>query len=98
MDLSSKTTNIFIHYSVLAQEAGVEKLKELFFLTKEFPNSLIIKGVKESGELNIVRPAKVRQERSLADTDFQCFVAQKLSDGYLYGTVESFKQIVGDFV
>lgn len=98
MVLSDKTTRIFIHHNVLASEAGVEKLKELFFLTKEFPNSLIIKDVKESGELYIIRPAKSRQEGSLSDVDFSLFVAQKIADGYIYGTLESFKHIVGDFV
>lgn len=95
---SDRTTRIFIHHRVLASEAGVEKLKELFFLTKEFPNSMIIKDVKESGELNIISSTPIQQKCSLTDCHFQYFIAQKIEDGYLYGTIESFKHIVGDFV
>ncbi|MCI9287507.1 MAG: hypothetical protein HFJ57_06045 [Clostridia bacterium] len=94
MASSSETAKIFIHHDVFSSELGRLKLRLFFDYTDEIPNSLIIKEFPES-ELNIVRPTPAQQECSLADNHFQCFVAQKVNDGYLYGTAYSFMKMVG---
>lgn len=97
MESLDKTAKIFIHHDVLSSEMGRSKLRHFFIYADEIPNSLIIKAVEKS-ELNIINPTPAQQECSLADNHFQYFVAQKVVDGYLYGTADSFMRMVKNLV
>lgn len=82
----SKTAKIFIHHDVLSSESGRLKLRLFFNYADEISDSLIVEDLVGS-DLNLIQPIPAQQEWS--------FVAQKLSEGYLYGTVHSFMQMVG---
>lgn len=92
MTLLAQESKIFIHQALLTSEIGTELLRKL--LTEELPNHCIIASISED-HLEITRPPLAQQNFSLTDTSFQYFVEQKAIDGFIYGSVKSFKNILG---
>lgn len=93
MALQNNIKKLFIHNSLLILECGVEKLRE-FLLTPEIMNHTVISGINEDA-LVIQLPSLARQRYTLTDTAFQYYVEQKVTDGYVYASIESFKKLVG---
>lgn len=93
MSLPNNEKKLFIFYTLLQHEHGVEKLRE-FLKTDDCLSHSIIKGISD-GKLDIVPPTPAQQNLSLTDTAFQYFVEQKAADGYIYGSVKSFRLLVG---
>lgn len=93
MSSQNNEKKLFIDSSLLVTECGVEKLRE-FLKIDDFLNHSIISGISEEG-LVIIKPTYAQQHFSLTDTAFQYFVEQKATEGYVYGSVKSFKNLVG---
>ena len=93
MSLTNNEKKLFIFHTLLQYESGIEKLRD-FLETDDFLNHSVIKEISD-GELKIVPPTPAQQNFSLTDTAFQYFVEQKAADGYIYGSVKSFKLLVG---
>ena len=93
MASSDKKQNLFISYELLLSQYGVEELRE--YLRKEdIPNHSIISGILEN-ELIVTQPFLGGRTFTLTDTAFEHFVKQKVSEGYVYASLESFKALLG---
>ena len=95
MNLSNKTTKLFIHRDLLASANGREKLQDFLHENQNLLNHTIIKGITSDGMLDTVEPTLAQQSCSLSETSFQHFVAQKAVDDYVYASYESFVRLVG---
>lgn len=93
MELANNEKQLFIHRSLFISECGVEKLRDFLVRNNIFHHS-IISGINNE-ELVVIEPTLAQRRFSLTDTAFQFFVNQKTMDGYLYGSLESFKIMVG---
>lgn len=92
MALSNNEKKLFINSSLFESEHTIDKLRTSLS-TQDYLNRTIISGVIEEG-LVVINPTPAQQNFSLTDTAFQYFVEQKIADGYVYGSVESFKKIL----
>ena len=94
MTLLEQETKLFIHHKLLTSEIGTELLRSLLSSTMELANHSIIADIIED-HLEIIPQTPAQQNFSLTDTAFQYFVEQKAMDGFIYGSVKSFKSILG---
>jgi hypothetical protein len=93
MNLNDKENKIFINSELLNNEQGVYLLHELF-TQKQLLNHTTINEIGDDGNLVIVPPTLAQQTNTLASSSFVYFVEQKIMDGYLYGSVCSFKSLI----
>ena len=93
MKLNDNEIKIFVHRDMLLLEVYYEKLKNWLYSSSEHLNHTIIRGInEEDGELDIVYPTEAQQK--LSDISFEYFVEQKVQDGFLHGSLETFKKFV----
>ncbi len=95
MNLSNKTTKLFIHRDLLAFVKGREQLQDYFHGHPSIPNHTIFKGIREDGSLDIVGPTFANQNCTLTETSFGHSVAQNAIDDYVYASYETFLILVG---
>jgi hypothetical protein len=96
MNLTDKETKIFIYSELLNNEQGIYLLRELF-TQEQLLNHTIITGISD-GALEIVPPTLAQQQNTLASSAFVYFVEQKIMDGYLYGSLHSFNNLIGNLI
>lgn len=91
-NLSDKETKLFIHNSLLVSMEEKELLRN--FLTHcEGLHHSIIRDI-DNDELIYTKATPAQKKFSLTDTAFQHFVEQKIADGFLYASLESFKALI----
>lgn len=94
MALLEQEIKLFVHHELLTSELGTDLLREFFSSGKVIENHCIIRGIAEE-HLDIVPPTPAQKMLPTTDTAFQYSVQQKAMDGFIYGSVESFKSILG---
>ena len=97
MNIPDNKIKLFVHRDVLLSEDSFAKFKKWLSLDAKFHlNNTSIDGIDENGLLNICYPPLARQNYSLFDPGFQRFMIRKANDDYLFGSLETFKKLVGD--
>lgn len=94
MALSKQKVKLFVYHELLVSELGTELLREFFSAGKVIENNCIIRGI-DDGKLDIIPPTPAQKKLPTTDTAFQYFVQQKIVDGFIYASSESFKRILG---
>lgn len=90
---NNNETKLFIHSSLFMGDSGIAVLRD--YLEKSEPrNNSTIMDISEK-DLLILEQTTAHQNLSLTDTAFEHLVKQKVSDGYIYASVNSFKTLVG---
>lgn len=90
---NNNETNLFIHSSLFIGDSGKAVLRD--YLEKSEPvNNSTIMDISEK-DLVILEQTTAHQNLSLSDTAFEFLVKQKVSDGYIYASVDNFKKMVG---
>ena len=84
--------NLFVHSSLFIGYSGKAVLRDYLEKSEPVHNSTIM-DVSEKN-LVILEQTTAHQNLSLSDTAFEFLVKQKISDGYIYSSVDSLKKLV----
>lgn len=89
-NLSDKETKLFIHHSLFLSEEGYFKLRD-FLSSSLVTHHCSVLGIRED-ELDVKQASTSMYNHSMT---VMCNVLQNVADGLLYGSLETFKKMVG---
>lgn len=81
---------VFIHHSFLSDKTDNSELREYIKCHDILQHTIFDMNV--DGTLKVTRPTLAQQNFGITDTAFEYFVEQKITDGFVYGSLGSFNE------